>query len=291
MMADTEGETDEPPFARIAIVGFGLIGGSIALAARKRWARTRIIAIDRPEVVASALRSTAADDGGDDLGLSAAADLVVLAAPVQTNIRILCELPNHISPATVVTDVGSTKRQVTESAQCLPEPGQFIGGHPLAGASTSGLNAARSDLFSEHPWILTPVGERQPMVERLSCFVEGLGARVHVMTPEAHDDAFAYLSHLPQIVASALMHLVGEKTGEDGLALAGRGLRDTTRLASSPADIWRDIALTNRDNIGPAIDELIDILVRLKSGGDSIATTFESAAHWKRILDAGRDSA
>jgi len=290
-MADTEGEASDPPFARIAIVGFGLIGGSIALAARKRWTRTRIIAIDRPEVVATALRSTAADDGGDDLGLSAGADLVVLAAPVQTNIRILCELPHHVSPTTVVTDVGSTKRHISESARCLREPAQFIGGHPLAGASTGGLNAARSDLFGEHPWILTSVGEQQPIVERVSHFVEGLGARVHFMTPEAHDDAFAYLSHLPQIVASALMHVVGEKTGEDGLALAGRGLRDTTRLASSPADIWRDIALTNRDNLGPAIDELIAILVRMKSGGDSIATTFESAAHWKRILDAGREPA
>jgi prephenate dehydrogenase len=111
------------------------------------------------------------------------------------------------------------------------------------------------------------------------------------MTPEAHDDAVAYLSHLPQIVASALMHLVGEKAGEDGLALAGRGLRDTTRLASSPADIWRDIALTNHDNIGPAIDELIEVLVRMKSGSDAIASTFESAARWKRVLDAGRDPA
>jgi len=290
MNPDTEAHADDGPFTRIAIVGFGLIGGSIALAARKLWPRTQIIAIDRPDVVATALRSAAADDGGEHLRLCASADLIVLAAPVETNARILCDLPNHVAGTAMVTDVGSTKRQVAETSRCLPERLPFVGGHPLAGASTGGLNAARSDLFTDHPWILTPKGEG-PHVDRLSRFIEGLGARVHFMPPEAHDDAFAYLSHLPQIVASALMHLVGEKTGEGGLALAGRGLRDTTRLASSPADIWRDIASTNRDNIGPAIDELIHVLVRMKSGGDAIAATFESAARWKRVLDAGREPA
>jgi prephenate dehydrogenase len=281
----------DPPFERIAIVGFGLIGGSIALAARRRWPSTRIVAIDHPGVVAAALRAASADEGGDDLRLCAGADLVVLAAPIQTNVRILCDLANQLEGATVVTDVGSTKRQIAETARCLPKRLQFVGGHPLAGASMGGLTAARPDLFTDHPWILTPAADQQPAVESLSRFIEGLGARIHVMTPEAHDDTVAYLSHLPQIVASALMHLVGEKTREDGLALAGRGLRDTTRLASSPADIWRDIALTNRDNIGPAIDELIHVLVRMKSGADAIAATFESAARWKRVLDADRDSA
>jgi prephenate dehydrogenase len=173
----------------------------------------------------------------------------------------------------------------------LPERMQFVGGHPLAGASTGGLAASRSDLFDGLPWILTPVAEAAPAVRRLSRFIQGVGGHVHLMSPQAHDDAFAYLSHLPQIVASALMQVVGERTGEAGLSLAGRGLRDTTRLASSPADIWRDIAATNRDNIEPAIDELIRTLVRMKSGSDALASTFESAAHWKRILDGTREPA
>jgi len=284
-------QSDDGPFKRVAIVGFGLIGGSIALAARKRWPRTQIVAIDRPEVVASARRSFLADDGGDDVSSGADADLVVLAAPVQTNLGLLRDLPDRLARPAIVTDVGSTKRQIAESARCLPAHLQFVGGHPLAGASTGGLDAARADLFTDHPWILTPAEDGQPAVRPLSHFIEGLGARVHFMTPEAHDDTVAYLSHLPQIVASALMQLVGDKVREDGLALAGRGLRDTTRLASSPVDIWRDIALTNHDNIGPAIDELIQVLVRMKSGSDAIAATFESAAHWKRVLDGGRDSA
>ena len=295
MIHGIDEQTDDPPFGRIAIVGFGLIGASIALAARKRWASTRIIAVDRTDIVSSALRANAADDGGDALDRCAGADLIVLAAPVQANIRILCELPAHVSGETLVTDVGSTKRQMIESARRSPARFNFIGGHPLAGAATGGFDAARSDLFAGHPWILTPIDQQRTGVERLSRFIEGLGARVHTMTPEAHDHAVAYLSHLPQILASALMHLVGERTGQEGLALAGRGLRDTTRLASSPASIWGDIAATNRDNISRAIDELIQVLVQLKAeqpGADAaLATTFESAARWRRVLDEGRESA
>ena len=278
------------PFRRVAIVGFGLIGGSIALATRKGWSRTRIVAVDRPSVIQTALQSGAADEGGEDLSACGDADLVVLAAPIQTNIHLLCELPKYVTRDALVTDVGSTKRHITDTARCLPERLQFVGGHPLAGASTGGLNAARADLFADNAWILTPADGHASGRELLTHFINGLGAHVHFMTPEAHDDAVAYLSHLPQIVASALMHVVGEKAGEDGLALAGRGLRDTTRLASSPADIWRDIAATNRDNIGPAIDDLIQVLVRMKSS-QAIAETFESAARWKRILNSERDTA
>lgn len=285
-------QSDDAPFGRIAIVGFGLIGGSIALAARTRWRHARIIAVDRDDVVAAALRARVADDGGDNVRACAGADLIVLAAPVETNLRLLQDVAQHVNGTVQVTDVGSTKRQIAETARRLPDRRlQFIGGHPLSGASTGGLNAARADLFAGQSWILTPVGNDGVPMERLSRFIDGLGARVHVMTPEAHDAAMAYVSHLPQLVASALMHVVGERTRDNGLALAGRGLRDTTRLASSPVDIWRDIASTNRDNIIPAIDELIDVLVRMKSGNDAIAATFESAAHWKRVLDTDREPA
>jgi prephenate dehydrogenase len=284
--------SDDPPFARIAIVGFGLIGGSIALAARKRWPHAAIVAVDRRDVVATALQARAADDGGEDVGACVGADLIVLAAPVETNIRLLQEVATHVSGDVHVTDVGSTKRQIAESARRLRHHHlQFVGGHPLSGASTGGLNAARSDLFTGQSWVLTPVGGDDAPLDRISRFIGGLGAHVQVMTPEAHDAAMAYVSPLPQLVASALMHVVGERTHENGLALAGRGLRDTTRLASSPVDIWRDIASTNRDNIIPAIDELIEVLGRMKSGSDAIAATFESAAHWKRLLDAGREPA
>jgi prephenate dehydrogenase len=295
MTSENEQQADDGPFARMAIVGFGLIGASIALAVRRRWAAIRIAAIDRPEVVASALRAGSADTGGESPALCTGADLIVLAAPVQTNIRILRELPTVVSGPALITDVGSTKRQIAEEALTLPERLLFVGGHPLAGASTGGLDAARADLFVGHPWILTPTGEPHATVERLSRLIDGLGARVHQMTPDAHDRTVAYLSHLPQLIASALMHVVGEQARESGLALAGRGLRDTTRLATSPADIWRDIASTNCDNIGAAIDDVIQVLSRMKpeqpGSSDALASTFESAAHWKSVLDSRRNPA
>jgi prephenate dehydrogenase len=281
------------PFERVAIVGFGLIGASIGLAARARLPSIRLIAVDRKAVIESALRRRVADVGGDDLGLAAQADLIVLAAPVLANIRILAELQTHVSGSAVVTDVGSTKRQVAAAAEALPARLSFVGGHPLAGAAVGGVEAARPDLFAGRPWILASTDAGSPATLRLSSFIQTLGARVHLMTPEAHDEVVAYLSHLPQLTASALMQLVGERTGIDGLALAGRGLSDTTRLASSPVDIWRDIAATNTDNIGRAVDELVEILLRLKGhargAGDPLGTTFESAAHWKRVLEAGQD--
>ena len=286
------GEGGAAPFERIALVGFGLIGASIALAARARWPSALLIAVDRKEVIETAMRMHAADVGGDDLVMAAEADLVILAAPVRANIRILSELSAHVPGEAVVTDVGSTKRQVAAAARALPARLHFIGGHPLAGAATGGIEAARPGLFTGRPWILTPGENHHETLARLSSFIAGLGARVHLMTPDAHDSAVAYLSHLPQIAASALMHLVGEQAGAEGLALAGRGLRDTTRLASSPADIWRDIAATNQDNIDRAIDELIEILRRLKGASgapDTLGATFDSAAHWKRVLEAGRD--
>jgi prephenate dehydrogenase len=233
------------------------------------------------------MRMHAADVGGDDLVLTAAADLVVLSAPVRANIDILGQLPMHIPGDATVTDVGSTKREVMEAAAMLPNRLRFVGGHPLAGAATGGLRAARPDLFQGRPWIVTTADER------LNAFVEALGAHVHVMTADEHDVLVAYLSHLPQLAASALMHVVGERAGSDGLGLAGRGLSDTTRLASSPGDIWRDIAATNSDNLSRAIDELVDVLQRLKPGAagsrDALDRTFESAARWKQVLEGHRN--
>ena len=290
MTRDRPEQSDHGPFARIAIVGFGLIGASIGLAARRRWPSAELVAIDRPEVIQSAMRTHAADVGGGDLALCEDADLVILAAPVQTNIKILTELPDHMSGGAVVTDVGSTKRQVAVAGGQLPVRLSFVGGHPLAGAATGGLEAARSDLFTDRAWILTPIDGRDGTVQKLSMFIDGLGARVRVMSPDAHDSLVAYLSHLPQLTATALMHLVGQRTGVDGLALAGRGLQDTTRLASSPADIWRDIAATNHDHIAQAIDELVEILLQMKKS-DTLGETFESAARWKRVLETARAKA
>jgi prephenate dehydrogenase len=175
-----------------------------------------------------------------------------------------------------------------DAARALPPRLTFVGGHPLAGAAKSGLENARPDLFKGRPWILTPSGERSgEAVEKLSAFVRALGAEPQITDAAAHDRLLAFLSHLPQMAASALMHVVGGAVGEKGLALSGRGLVDTTRLASSPADIWRDIAATNADEIGPALDALIAILEQLRAdlpSGERLDEVFTVAARWRERL-------
>jgi prephenate dehydrogenase len=284
------GESTEPPFRRIAVIGFGLIGASMALAIRRLWPSTQLVAIDRSDVIERAMRMRAADVGGADLATAAGADLVVLAAPVLANIGIVAQIADRIPGDAIVTDVGSTKRDIVAAARALPHRLRFVGGHPLAGAAVGGVEASRADLFQGRPWILTPDTETADSAAgRLSPFIEGLGAHVQRMRPDAHDALMAYLSHLPQLAASALMHVVGEHAGAEGLALAGRGLKDTTRLASSPADIWRDIAASNHDNIADAIDDLVAILLKMKPARETppqaLDHTFDSAAQWKRVLD------
>jgi prephenate dehydrogenase len=280
-----------PVFEKIGIIGLGLIGGSIALAARQLWPKALVIGVDNKDVLETAMRLHAIDVAADDLIVLAEADIVIFAAPVKTNIALLAELDENVHQPAVITDTGSTKRAMAEAAQSLPPRFTFIGGHPLAGAAQGGLEHARPDLFQGRPWLLTSASARPddvagPMA-KLTEFVQALGAVPRVMGVQAHDRLLAYLSHLPQLTASALMQVVGDSVGQDGLSLAGRGLADTTRLASSPPDIWRDIAATNGDEIGPALDSLIAVLQDLRrdlADGDKLADVFNDASRWRRTL-------
>jgi prephenate dehydrogenase len=314
-----------PIFEKIGIVGLGLIGGSIALKARELWPASLVIAVDNKDVLETAMRLHAIDVAADDLVVLAEADLVVLAAPVKQNIALVGELDEYVRQPAVVTDTGSTKREIVAAAAMLPPRFTFIGGHPLAGAAHGGLDHARPDLFVGRPWLLTPSSARPegralhgdsagpdsrathvdggaddsrgrpsgrpelhgPGVDKLTDFIRALGAEPRVVAPAAHDRLLAFLSHLPQLTASALMQVVGDAVGQDGLALAGRGLADTTRLASSPPDIWRDIAETNADEIGPALDTLISVLQDLRKDlpeGDRLNDVFTEAARWRATL-------
>ena len=280
--------TGQPPiFQKIGIVGLGLIGGSVALAARELWPTSLVIAVDNKDVLETAMRLHAIDVAADDPVVLAEVDLVILAAPVRQNIELLAELDEHVRQPAVVTDTGSTKRAVVEAARALPPKFTFIGGHPLGGSAKGGLENARSDLFKGRPWLLTPSGASGNALEKLTAFVSALGAQPRIIDAAAHDRVLAFLSHLPQLTASALMQVVGDAVGQDGLALAGRGLADTTRLASSPAEIWRDITATNADEIGVALDELIAMLQDLRRDlpvGDRLADVFNGAASWRRAL-------
>ena len=286
-MADDD---SRPIFETVGIVGFGVIGGSLGLAIKRRWRSTRVVAIDKSDVVRAALEIGAADEGGDSIASAAGASLVVLAAPVRANIAILEHIPRAIPGAAVVTDVGSTKTTTLAAASTLPDRFTFIGGHPLAGAALGGVREARAELFNDRPWLLTPNGSAGPdALASLRAFVRGVGARPIEIPAAEHDRLVAYLSHLPQLTVTALMHVVGESVGNEGLALAGLGLRDTTRLASSPPGIWRDIVATNTTEVAQAIDALIEVLTRLKQQAAQPEAVFDeifsSAARWKQRLD------
>jgi prephenate dehydrogenase len=279
-------ETTPPIFEKVGIIGLGLIGGSIALRARELWPTSLVIAVDNKDVLETAMRLHAIDVAADDPVVLAEADLVVLSAPVLQNIEMLATLDDHLRQPAVVTDTGSTKRAIVAAARALPPRFTFVGGHPLAGAAKGGLEHARPDLFVGRPWLLTPVGDAAA-VERLSSFVSALGATPRILSPDAHDRLLAFLSHLPQFTASALMQVVGDAVGAGGLELAGRGLADTTRLASSPADIWNDIAATNADEIGKALDTLIALLEELRDdleSGKRLGEVFSAAAGWRERL-------
>jgi prephenate dehydrogenase len=281
-------EGQAPIFGKIGIVGLGLIGGSIALACRQIWPAALVIGVDDKNVLETAMRLHAIDVAADDLIVLAEADVVILAAPVRENIALLGALAENVRQAAIVTDTGSTKRAMVGAAGALPPRLTFVGGHPLGGAATGGLEHARTDLFVGRPWLLTPTSDATgEAVEKLSAFVRALGAEPRVVSVAAHDRLLAYLSHLPQLAASALMQVIGDAVGEEGLALAGRGLVDTTRLASSPAGIWRDIAVTNTDEIRDALDGLIALLAELRADlgtGDRLVEVFGTANRWRDRL-------
>ena len=308
-------QSAQPPiFSKIGIVGLGLIGGSIALRARELWPSALVIGVDNKDVLEESMRRHAIDVAADDLVVLGEADIVILAAPVKQNISLLSELDDNVRVPAIVTDTGSTKREIVAAAADLPPRFTFIGGHPLAGAAQGGLEHARPDLFQGRPWLLTPVArsedralpllaeDREPVsgrgrssdrpdtrdaLDKLTDFITALGAQPRVLDSRAHDRMLAFLSHLPQLTASALMQVVGDAVGDEGLALAGRGLADTTRLASSPPDIWQDIAATNADQIGPALDALIAVLQDLRrdlSDGERLNEVFVDAGRWRSML-------
>jgi prephenate dehydrogenase len=282
----------DPPFETVSILGLGLIGGSIALAIRERWSEVRITGVDRKAVLAHAAGSGAIDRAVDSAADAADAELVILAAPVRQNLKLFAEIAQRLPSATVITDVGSTKRDIVDQAAAL-SCASFVGGHPIGGAEHGGFGFARPDLFRHRPWIFTPTAHTsQAAIDRLFDFARGLGARPSTLEAAQHDRVMAFVSHLPQLTASALMDVVGGNAGDSSLRLAGRGLVDTTRLASSPPDTWRDVCATNADDVGAALDLLIARLSELRADlrtGTAVERIFAEAAKWRAELMKERD--
>jgi prephenate dehydrogenase len=285
-------------FRRVAILGTGLIGGSFALALRKHSPDSVVIGWDKGHVLRHALERGAINEGFSDLSLAVAgADLIYLALPVGHTIELLPEVARLASSETLVTDASSTKRSVcAAAAESFPANGaSFLGGHPMAGKEISGIAAADAELFrgSKYAFIRKSAGEstEEPRAARVAKFlklVEKLGAEPVWLDAEAHDRAAAIVSHLPQLLAVALAGVVRDQTDETGLpvTLAGRGLRDALRLAGSPYSVWRDIILTNSDNLDRALGQLIQSLDQLR--GDlrtrALEEEFAAAGELYKIL-------
>ncbi len=273
------------------------MGGSVGLAARACWPGVRVIGIDTRDVLVSAVALGAVSETTSDVAAAASADLVILCAPIAVNVATFETLAPRLQPGTVVTDVGSTKRDIVAAAESRGVDG-FVGGHPLAGAATSGTASAREHLFRGRPWILTPGPRSAPAaVDRLTAFARALGASPTILEAGAHDRLMAYVSHLPQVVASTLLETIGATVGESGLALSGPGLADTTRLAASSGALWSGILNANADHVADAIAALEASLARIRAGladGPAVEATFASAARWRRSIkligEAGRPS-
>jgi prephenate dehydrogenase len=258
-------------FDKVSIVGLGLIGGSWGLALKKYGLAARRIGFGRPSTLARALAAGAVDEGTDDLDQAIRqADLVILAAPVGAILDCIPRLKDSASANALVTDVGSTKRLICQRArESLGDAPLFLGGHPLAGKERVGVENADATLFSKARYVLTPLSEghlEDPRVKAFVSLVTALGARPHIMDPARHDRALAFLSHLPQLLSSALASLVAEQSLEARLPveLAATGFRDVTRLAESPYSVWRDICLTNLENIQQALEALVGKLEFMK---------------------------
>jgi prephenate dehydrogenase len=261
----------ETVFNRIAIVGLGLMGGSWGLALKARGIPSRRVGCDKPEVLERALTAGAVDEGSPDAAMAVRnADLIILATPVGAILDLLPQLKAAVPPRALITDVGSTKRLVCQRArEILGDQPLFLGGHPLAGRERSGLENASATLFEGARYVLTPLLPNHledQRVKALSALIETVGAKLFIAEASTHDRAVAFFSHLPQLVSSGLASMIAEQGAEDFLPLdlAASGFRDVTRLAESPYGVWRDICLTNIENIQSALDALIEKLEAMK---------------------------
>lgn len=235
----------------LAVVGVGLIGGSFAAAMRQAGAAQTILGAGRQsQTLARAQRLGLIDKAVSLEEAAATADFVLLSVPVGATGAVLARMAPHLRPGTLLTDAGSTKADVAQAARsALGERiGQFIPGHPIAGAEATGPEAARADLYQGRTVVLTPLPENPEAGRRLLRGAwEACGARVVNMQPEAHDAALASVSHVPHFLASVFMGQVAAAADSDQrMALAGTGFRDFTRIAAGSPEMWRDIFLANR---------------------------------------------
>ena len=257
----------------VSIVGVGLIGGSFALALRKAGFSGKILGVSSPRTVAEALRLNIIDEALPLDEAAARSDLIYLSQPILRILETIPKIGAHRKPGSLVTDAGSTKAAIVRSAGEHIPGAAFLGGHPMAGKESRGVQSSDADLFVNRPYVLTPAGDKQmetPSAREFLEWVRRIGARPIVLSPERHDRVVALTSHLPQLGSTALAaSLNRQENRSDLLAAAGPGLEDTTRLALSDYEIWADIIATNSEAIEAALAEYIDELERVRRELDS----------------------
>ncbi len=274
------------PFRRVAIVGVGLIGGSIGLRLRRLLPAAGVIGVDRAPVLRRAIARGAIRRGTTSLsrGLPGA-DLVILALPVDVILRILPRVARLAGPRAIVTDVGGTKQVILRAAACAGLAGRFVGGHPMAGSERSGVAFADGALLAGAPWILCTGRDGVRALERVRRMVSRLGARPVRLDPRRHDEVVARLSHLPQLLSVALVNAAARGAARRSLPLAGPAFRQMSRLAESPPRLWDGILKTNRRAVARAVDDFGRELGRLRAAlGGGAAAHFRRAARTRARL-------
>jgi prephenate dehydrogenase len=281
------------PIRQITVIGTGLIGGSLGLALKKHRFAGRIIGCDRAPVLERARTKGAIDDGHTNPADAArGSQVIVLAAPVGAILDLIARLGPALPPKTLLTDTGSTKAEILARATAVfgKQTGRrFLAGHPMAGKEQSGVEFADPDLFQGAAWLFTPStgqnvysGLGGEFVE----WIESIGARVASMDAAEHDELCGWISHLPQMISTALAATLVEEYGEDAplLEAGGRALREMTRISASPYSMWRDVALTNKKNIAGALLKLEQRLAHIRENLDTreLAMEFERAHQLKK---------
>lgn len=285
------GSQDRGSFQHIAVVGIGLIGGSLVKSLRRALPHCKLIGVDFPEVMALARDWLDEAYPLDELerGLSQA-DLVFLATPITVILQQLPIVANFIRPGAVVTDVGSTKHLIVAQAQkYFTGARYFIGGHPMAGREKGGWENADPYLFENAIYVLTPLPNSSPLLlNSLKGLLQAIGAQVITLAPEEHDRIAAEVSHLPQLLAIALTNFMMREGVESAsrLQLAAGGFRDMTRIAASPFSLWRDILSSNPVNLRKSLQEFTATLQSLADQleDDGLEKSFQRANQWRQLI-------
>ena len=275
------------PIRQITIIGTGLIGGSLALALKKKRFAGRIVGCDRESVLDRARKRGAIDDGSSNPGDAVrGSQLVVLATPVLAIVDLIERVGPVLPANALLTDVGSTKAAVAErSVKVFGKKARqrFLAGHPMAGKELSGVDYADADLFQNAVWFLTPLpGQNlhEGLFAEFAGWIDQIGAHIAMLPPDEHDRLCAWISHLPQMISTALAAALVEEFGEDG-----RALREMTRISASPYSMWRDVAISNKKNLQDALLKLEQRLAHIREnlGTRQLAQEFEQAHLLKKL--------